>query len=164
MSVSVLLLAFTVKAGQAYCMPRVCVWRQTWQRSLCLLFWLRVCMLHFRSGLTSWLTVVSLSDEHDSLYNIDAIEEDPWAFQTLKIWCVTKYYYYFSICFQVLTIFVKIACYVGNGVWGWHGSDSRRRFDPHRRRLWFSYSFYLPSTCRGGNCFWTHHHGWRRNR
>ena len=30
-------------------------------------------MLHFRSGLTSWLTVVSLSDEHESLYNIDAI-------------------------------------------------------------------------------------------
>ena len=30
-------------------------------------------MLHFRSGLTSWLTVVSLSDEHERLYNIDAI-------------------------------------------------------------------------------------------
>ena len=70
--------------------------------------------------------------------------------------------------FQVLTILLIckncMLCYVGNGVWGWHRSDSRRRFDPHRRRLWFSYSFYLPSTCRGGDCFWTHHHGWRRNR
>ena len=40
----------------------------------CLLFCVPVCMLHFRSGLTSWLTVViNLSDEHDSLYNVDAI-------------------------------------------------------------------------------------------
>lgn len=30
-------------------------------------------MLHFRSGLTSWLTVVGLGDEHERLYNIDAI-------------------------------------------------------------------------------------------
>ena len=30
-------------------------------------------MLHFRSGLTSWLTVVGLGDERERLYNIDAI-------------------------------------------------------------------------------------------
>ena len=30
-------------------------------------------MLHFRSGLTSWLTVVGLDDERECSYNIDAI-------------------------------------------------------------------------------------------